>query len=105
MPALAGPSWFALAGLGLAGMLGGYVLRHLWGIQADRANASRVSALCDQLDVKDSKLQGLRIALQAEQARVRELQAELEPWHAVEDRRIRTQEGCAALDNFIGRRQ
>lgn len=78
MPAPIDTSWLAMAGFGLSGMALGCALRHLWGVYTDRANAARIAALCSQLDAKDGKLQGMRVELQAEQARVRELQADLE---------------------------
>jgi hypothetical protein len=70
-------SWIALAGVFLASLLCGGVVRHLWGLHADRAHANRVSALCDQLDAKDAKLHGIRAELLAAHARVQELQGAL----------------------------
>lgn len=83
MPAPLDHSWIALAGLCLASALCGCAARHLWGRHAHRAHVNRMSALCDQLDLKDAKLQGIRAELQEEQARVRELQRALATRNAV----------------------
>jgi hypothetical protein len=69
--------WAMLCGLSLASALCGYGLRHLLAVQGDRANAKRISALCDQLDMKDGKLHGLRAELLAAQAQGREIQGAL----------------------------
>lgn len=70
-------SWIVLSGMCVAGALCGYGLRHLLAVRGDRASAGRVSALCDQLDLKDEKLHGLRGELLAAQAQGRDLQSAL----------------------------
>lgn len=83
MPVITEISWFTLGTLGVACVLIGAFARHLWGRQVERAAASRVAALCDQLDTKDRTLHGLRAELQQEQARAGALQAALDARHAV----------------------
>jgi hypothetical protein len=78
MQALAGVSPWLLVGVALLGALGGALLRHLWGVRNDRANASRIAALRDQLDLKDRRNEGLRLELQAERERVVALHSDLD---------------------------
>ena len=78
MQALMDAPSIALVGVGLLGLICGWVLRHGWGIRVDRANGARIAVLCDQLDLKDATLQSLRAELHAEQGRIAALQFELE---------------------------
>ena len=71
-------SSIALAGSALVGLVLGGALRHWWGGRFDRANEARIASLCDQLDLKDGKLQSLRTELREEERRVAELQFEIE---------------------------
>lgn len=95
MPALGGMSSIAMTGLGLSCTAVGCVLRHWWGLHADRAGAARVALLCDQLDAKDKRLQELRVELQAVEAHVRELLSETETRSAVMDSTARPVDGHA----------
>lgn len=71
-------SSIALAGSALVGLIVGGALRHWWGVRFDRANKARIALLCDQLDIKDGKLQSMRTELRDEERRVVALQFEIE---------------------------
>lgn len=101
MAALMNVSWLALLGMGLAGVLCGWVAAHLWSRHAERAAATRIGALCDQLDVKDRKLQGLRAELQMEQLKVLELQAALDARHTVSALRLEENEDPAFFRRLV----
>jgi hypothetical protein len=75
-------SWIALSGLTFVGALCGYGVRLALDAHADRASATRIATLCDQLDLKDRALQGLRAELRDEQARTRDLEGALAVKHA-----------------------
>jgi hypothetical protein len=101
MDALMDNSWLALAGMGLAGGLCGWVLRHLQSRLTERAAAVRIAALCDQLDTKDRKLRDLRVELQAERAQVLELQATVEARQALSALRLEENEDPAFFRRLV----
>ena len=94
-------SWFTQAGLGLACAMTGALARHFWGWQVERAAASRIAALCDQLDLKDRTLQDLRAELQQEQARAGALQAALDARHAVSALHVEENEDPASFRRLL----
>lgn len=101
MMALTNGSWFALLGIALAGLLVGWVASHLWGRHARRAAATRLAALCDQLDVKDRTLQGLRADLQMEKMKVLELQRALDARQTVAALRLEGNEDPAFFRRLV----
>ena len=101
MEASTNGSWFALLGIGLAGLLVGWVASHLWSRHAKRAVATRLAALCDQLDIKDRTLQGLRADLQMEQMKVLELQRALEARQTVAALRLEENEDPAFFRRLV----
>lgn len=78
MDPLANVPWAALVGAGLLGFLCGCVLLHLWRMGTSRDKEKRITALCDQLDKKDFKLQALRMELHEERTNLVALRFESE---------------------------
>ena len=101
MDELLNSPWFALGGMGLAGGLCGWVLRHLQGRFTERAAALRLAALCDQLDIKDHKLRDLRVELLIERAQVLELQATVEARQALSALRLEEDEDPAFFRRLV----
>jgi hypothetical protein len=101
MGTLMSSSWLALASIGMACVVFGWVLRHLQGRFTERAAAMRISALCDQLDAKDAKLQALRAELQAEQTLVLELKAAAQARQALSALRLEETEDPAFFRRLV----
>ena len=101
MEASTNGSGFALLGIALAGLMVGWVTSHLWGRYAKRAAATRLAALCDQLDVKDRTLQGLRADLQMEQMKVLKLQRALDARQTVAALRLEENEDPAFFRRLV----